>query len=94
MEKMSQSVPKRSHIFMSIVRWFDSHAGADEIRAYKKQGVDWVRVLPFVALHGMCLCVIWVGWSWFALFVALSLYAIRMFAITAFYHRYFSHNAF
>jgi stearoyl-CoA desaturase (delta-9 desaturase) len=94
MEKMSQSVGKRSHIFMSIVRWFDSYAGADEIRAYKKQGVDWFRVLPFVALHGMCLGVIWVGWSWFAILVTLALYAVRMFAITAFYHRYFSHNAF
>lgn len=42
----------------------------------------------------MCLGVFWVGSSWFAVLVALAHYAIRMFAITAFYHRYFSHNAF
>ena len=34
------------------------------------------------------------GWSPVALAVCLGLYAARMFAITAFYHRYFSHRAF
>ncbi len=45
-------------------------------------------------MHTMCLGVIWVGWSWFAVLTAAGLYFIRMFAITGFYHRYFSHNAF
>ncbi len=94
MSNSTASFLKRSHLVASIVRWFDSYAGADEIRTYRKHGVDWVRVLPFVALHGMCLGVLWVGWSWIAVSVALFLYLIRMFAITAFYHRYFSHNAF
>jgi stearoyl-CoA desaturase (delta-9 desaturase) len=35
-----------------------------------------------------------VGWSWFAVAAAVALYLVRMFAITAFYHRYFSHKAF
>jgi len=34
------------------------------------------------------------GWSPVALWVALASYLLRMFAITAFYHRYFSHKAF
>jgi stearoyl-CoA desaturase (delta-9 desaturase) len=38
--------------------------------------------------------VIWVGISGFAVRVAIALYALRMFAITGFYHRYFSHRAF
>jgi stearoyl-CoA desaturase (delta-9 desaturase) len=42
----------------------------------------------------MCLGVIWVGWSWTAIWVAALLYFVRMFAITGFYHRYFSHKAF
>jgi len=42
----------------------------------------------------MCLGVFVVGWSWSALAVAGALYATRMFAITGFYHRYFSHRAF
>jgi stearoyl-CoA desaturase (delta-9 desaturase) len=38
--------------------------------------------------------VVWVGWSWAAVGVAAALYALRMFVITAFYHRYFSHRTF
>jgi stearoyl-CoA desaturase (Delta-9 desaturase) len=56
--------------------------------------IDWVRVMPFLGVHLMCLGVIWVGFSWVALWVALGLYLVRMFAITAFYHRYFSHKTF
>jgi len=56
--------------------------------------VDWLRVLPFLGLHLACLGVIWVGASAFALWTAAALYALRMFAITGFYHRYFSHKAF
>ena len=35
---------------------------------------------------------IWVGFSWVALAVTIALYVLRMFAITGFYHRYFSHR--
>jgi stearoyl-CoA desaturase (delta-9 desaturase) len=45
-------------------------------------------------MHLACLGVIWVGVSATALAVAAALYVLRMFAITAFYHRYFSHRAF
>ena len=45
-------------------------------------------------MHIMCLGVIWVGWSWELLVVTFLLYALRMFAITGFYHRYFSHRTF
>jgi stearoyl-CoA desaturase (delta-9 desaturase) len=58
------------------------------------RGVDYARVIPYVALHAGCLGVFWVGVSAPALAVAAALYAVRMFAITAFYHRYFSHGAF
>jgi len=60
----------------------------------EEKSVDWLRVLPFVFLHLMCLTVIWVGWSWTAVAVAFVLYVVRMFAITGFYHRYFSHKTF
>ena len=52
------------------------------------------RATPYVLLHLACISVFWVGWSWFAFGAAISLYLLRMFAITAFYHRYFSHRAF
>jgi len=56
--------------------------------------VDWWRILPFLALHLACLLVMVVGWSPVAVAVAIALYLVRMFGITAFYHRYFSHRSF
>jgi stearoyl-CoA desaturase (delta-9 desaturase) len=56
--------------------------------------VEWFRVLPFFLLHLSCLLVWFVGWSWVAIGVAAALHLVRVFALTAFYHRYFSHRAF
>ena len=42
----------------------------------------------------MCVGVFIVGWSWAAVGIAAGLYLLRMFAITAFYHRYFSHRTY
>jgi len=72
--------------------WFDTSAAP--VEGEDPDRIDWLRVVPFIALHLACLAVFWVGFSWFALGVALALYAARMFAITGFYHRYFSHKAF
>lgn len=83
-----------SRLAMTVVRWFDSWAGVEAIEDRAPVCVDWLRCLPFVAMHAMCLGVIWVGWSPFAVGVAAALYVIRMFAITGIYHRYFSHRSF
>jgi stearoyl-CoA desaturase (Delta-9 desaturase) len=90
---MSSTVKKSliQRFVASFLRWFDTSTRVEKEDSDK---VDWVRVLPFVGLHLACIGVIWVGFSWFAFWVALGLYAIRMFAITGFYHRYFSHKAF
>ena len=56
--------------------------------------IDWFRAVPFIALHLACLGVIWVGFSPLAVGVAVGLYLARMFFITAFYHRYFSHRSY
>src|SRR5512141_1698025 len=77
----------------TVVRWFDTRQDVT-VDAARADRIDWLRVLPFVGLHVACLGVIWVGFSWFALAMATALYALRMFAITGFYHRYFSHKAF
>lgn len=67
--------------------------GIDRLKQSEDK-VDLNRSLSFVFLHLGCFAVIWVGWSWTAVIAALLLYGFRMFAITAFYHRYFSHRAF
>jgi len=59
-----------------------------------KHAIDWKRLAPFVGLHLSCLFVFVVGWSWTAVIAGFLLYVVRMFAITAGYHRYFSHRAF
>jgi len=50
--------------------------------------------LPFVLIHLGCAAVIWTGVSASAVVLGLALYWIRMFAITAGYHRLFSHRAY
>ncbi len=82
------------HLLTSVLRWFDSDANIESITATDPKKVDWLRIAPLLFLHLMCLGVFWVGWSWTAVGVAALLYFIRMFAITGFYHRYFSHKAF
>ena len=80
----------------ALVRWFDTAAvppPAAGSGAPTKR-VDWVRVVPFIAMHAMCLGVFFVGWHPGAVAVAIGLYLVRMFAITGFYHRYFSHRTF
>ncbi|MEZ6071560.1 MAG: acyl-CoA desaturase [Pirellulales bacterium] len=56
--------------------------------------VNWLRVTPFFALHLACFAVIWVGWSWMSVATAVAIYFARVFGLTAFYHRYFSHRTF
>ncbi len=55
---------------------------------------EWSRWIPFAFLHGGMLGVFVCGWSPFVVGLTLALYWVRMFAITAFYHRYFSHRTF
>ncbi len=74
--------------------WFDNGSESPDSQAPDNRDIDWLRVIPFVFLHLGCLAVIWVGVSTTAVVVAALLYFVRMFAITAFYHRYFSHKAF
>jgi len=78
----------------TFAAWFDASAAPVQTSDAEARHIDWLRMLPFMAIHLGCLGVIWVGWSPTAVAVAAGLYALRMFAITGFYHRYFSHRAF
>lgn len=81
-------------VLNSMKTWLDSSSKYDEFDAAGDDRVDWFRIIPFIGLHLMCFGVIWVGWSPVAVAVAAALYFIRMFAVTGFYHRYFSHRTF
>jgi len=77
----------------SVVRWLDSHHGAD-LPVERPLRIDLVRLIPFIAVHLACLAVPLVGASPLALGLAAGLYLVRMFGITAGYHRHFAHRAF
>jgi stearoyl-CoA desaturase (delta-9 desaturase) len=51
-------------------------------------------ILPFLMIHLGCLAAIWSGVTWQAIVICFSLYWLRMFAIGAGYHRYFSHRSY
>jgi stearoyl-CoA desaturase (delta-9 desaturase) len=58
---------------------------------------DNVRLIdstPLVAIHLACIGLFFVGVSPIAVAACVALYFLRVFAITAGYHRYFSHNSF
>ncbi|MCM8533622.1 MAG: acyl-CoA desaturase [Lentisphaeraceae bacterium] len=78
--------------FKLVVSWFDSHAL--EVKEDIEEKVDWFRALPFILMHLTPLLIFLCGFSWAAIAVCFVSYFIRMFAITAFYHRYFSHKTF
>ena len=95
-DQRSASPPGRAAArpaWRAVLSWFDASAtsGSDEAT---RDRVDWARILPFVGMHVACLAVFWVGVSAFAVGTAVALYLLRMFAITGFYHRYFSHRTF
>jgi len=93
--------PRESHhspisrLVRSATLWFDASAVATPSagRVAVKR-VEWLRVAPFIGMHAMCLGVFVVGWNAGAVATAFALYVVRMFAITGFYHRYFSHRTF
>lgn len=56
---------------------------------------SWIAAsLPYGLMHLACLAVFWTGTSLDAVVVCLLSYTVRMFGVTAAYHRYFSHRSF
>ncbi|MCX7953424.1 MAG: fatty acid desaturase, partial [Deltaproteobacteria bacterium] len=56
--------------------------------------IDKVKTLLFLGVHAGSFLVFFVPFSWKLVLVLLLSYAVRMFAITAGYHRYFSHRTY
>lgn len=62
---------------------------AKSIRDY-----DWRGAIPQIAVHVGAVIGLFVGASWQVWALCFALYFVRMFAVTGFYHRYFSHRTF
>lgn len=64
-----------------------------EFDAPPKINWSW-QVLPFIGVHLACLAAFFVPFAWGWVGLAFGLYVLRMWALTAGYHRYFSHRSF
>jgi len=60
----------------------------------KRKHYDFGSTIPFVALHAAVLLIFTVPFSWQMLAWLGGSYFLRMFGVTAGYHRYFSHRTF
>jgi stearoyl-CoA desaturase (delta-9 desaturase) len=59
-----------------------------------RSSFDWAGLVPFVLCHVAVLGALWSGVTWQAVVVCIALYWLRIFGVTAGYHRYFSHRTF
>ena len=78
----------------TLLSWFTTSQSTRSGDRDPGEGVHWSRFVPFLFLHLGCLGVIAVGWSPVAAGVAAVLVVTRIFFLTAFYHRYFSHRTY
>jgi len=56
--------------------------------------ISLVMTMPFFLIHVAALAAIWVKFRWSYLIACAIVFAVRMFFVSAGYHRYFSHRAF
>ncbi|HEV8431467.1 MAG TPA: acyl-CoA desaturase [Pyrinomonadaceae bacterium] len=63
-------------------------------RDLTKGELDYLTIAQFVFLHAGCLLLFWAGVSWVAVAACIAFYCLRIFAVSAGYHRYFSHRSY
>ncbi len=68
--------------------------GANFARPDEQGGLSYAVCAQFLLMHLACLLAFWTGVSAVAVAVCLALYVVRMFAITAGFHRLFSHRSY
>jgi stearoyl-CoA desaturase (delta-9 desaturase) len=56
--------------------------------------INYPGAVPFVLVHLSAIAAVWSGVTWEAIGIGVGLYWLRMFAIVAGYHRYFSHRSY
>src|SRR4029078_7469975 len=91
---MNSKTPVRQSFFKSLKNWFISSSNETIAMDGDPERIDWCRGVPYIALHLAPLSVFLTGCSWPAVFMAVFFYALRVFTLTGFYHRYFAHRAF
>ncbi len=65
------------------------------VAAPRDHRIELGKSIPFFGVHLAAIVgVVALGWSWKGVALAVALYVVRMFGVTAGYHRYFSHRSF
>ena len=75
------------------MREIDAHS-SPAASVVEHDDIMYPSAIPFVVVHLACFTVFWTGATSKALAICLVLYWLRIFAIGAGYHRYFSHRAY
>jgi stearoyl-CoA desaturase (delta-9 desaturase) len=89
----SGSMTGRLHrLLISIWNLMDSHSVKEDSALSKS--FRWRVPIPYVILNLSSVSVLFIGCSWVDVTTSVSLYFLRMFAITGGYHRYLSHRAY
>ena len=65
-----------------------------KLRSLTARELDYLTITQFVVLHAGCLLLFWVSVSWIAIAACVAFYCLRIFAVSAGYHRYFSHRSY
>ena len=69
-------------------------AGEPAAHRFSHDDIIYPSVIPFALVHVTCFAAIWTGITPTAIALCIALYWLRIFAIGAGYHRYFSHRAY
>jgi stearoyl-CoA desaturase (Delta-9 desaturase) len=64
------------------------------LSAPPKRKIGWLGATPFILIHFLAFGAIWTGVTPAAAVCCVTLYLVRMFAVTGAYHRYFSHRTY
>src|SRR5690348_1671321 len=70
------------------------NSDSDDTLNDQPNDTDWLVASFYILLYLSALLVFLVGFSWAAFITMIMLCYFRVFAITGFYHRYFSHRAY
>jgi len=74
--------------------WGECHRAEQRVGTHRARPLLSFNALAFVMVHLLGAGALLVRFSWRLALLGAALYAVRMFAITAGYHRYFSHRAY
>ncbi len=83
-----------TNMSFSILKWVSPPPETYENPPFEVGRVEWFRCLPYVFIHLAALLAFLYPISLACILIAILSYVVRMFCITAFYHRYFSHRTF